>query len=75
MKFPWTSITDLSLSQIYHPNIVLFMGACTQPGSMCIVTELMPKGDVESMLQDKNSQLTLLQRMKMAKDAALGMAW
>jgi serine/threonine protein kinase len=63
------------LSQIYHPNIVLFMGACTQPGSMCIVTELLPKGDVEAMLQDKNCQLSLVQRMKMAKDAALGMAW
>jgi serine/threonine protein kinase len=65
----------LLFSQIYHPNIVLFMGACTQPGSMCIVTELLPKGDVEAMLQDKNCQLSLVQRMKMAKDAALGMAW
>ncbi len=51
------------------------MGACTQPGSMCIVTELMPKGDVETKLQDKNCQLGLLPRMKMARDAALGMAW
>lgn len=62
------------LSQIYHPNIVLFMGACTIPGSMCIVTELLGR-DMESLLQDKNMILPLYLRMKMAKDAALGMAW
>lgn len=62
------------LSQIYHPNIVLFMGACTIPGNMCIVTELLGR-DMESLLQDKNVTLPLFLRMKMAKDAALGMAW
>lgn len=62
------------LSQIYHPNIVLFMGACTIPGSMCIVTELLGR-DMESLLQDKNVVLPLYLRMKMAKDASLGMAW
>lgn len=51
------------------------MGACTIPGSMMIVTELMPKGDLETILQDNSIYLSVLTRMKMAKDAALGMAW
>jgi len=31
-------------SRLHHPNVVLFMGACTTAGHMAIVTELMPKG-------------------------------
>lgn len=60
------------MSKIYHPNIVLFMGACTQPGSMAIITELL-KCDVESLL--KRGPIPLRRRMRMARDAALGMTW
>jgi hypothetical protein len=62
-------------STIFHPNICLFMGACTLPGNFFIVSEYMPKGDMERMLRDKNVVFSLYQRMKMAKDAALGMNW
>jgi len=62
------------MSKIFHPNIVLFMGACTVPGSMMIVTELMNR-DLEGLLQDQTVQLSLITRMRMAKDAALGMTW
>lgn len=51
------------------------MGACIVPESMMIVTELMPKGNLETLLQDTKIQLGLLTRMKMIKDAALGMTW
>lgn len=57
-----------------HANIVLFMGACTQPGQFRIVTELMD-GDLEHLLQDSKTPLSLYDRMMMAKDAALGMNW
>jgi len=62
------------MSKIFHPNINLFMGACTVPGKLMIVTELM-RGDLETMFVDENRQLTMLQRLKIAKDAALGMLW
>lgn len=29
------------MSTLRHPNVLLFMGACTQPGNLLIVTELM----------------------------------
>jgi len=63
------------MSKIFHPNVVLFMGACTVPGSMMIVTELLKNGDMETMLQDEKINLPLLTRFTMARDAALGMTW
>ncbi len=63
------------LSQIFHPNVCLFMGACFEKGSMMIVSELLPKGDLEKMLRDKNLDLTLFLRMQMAIEAARGMTW
>lgn len=62
------------MSKIYHPNINLFMGACTVPDKLMIVTELM-RGDVESILLEEQINLSLLTRMKLAKDAALGVLW
>jgi hypothetical protein len=30
-------------SRLQHPNVLLMMGACTTPGKMAIITEIMPK--------------------------------
>jgi serine/threonine protein kinase len=60
------------MSKIFHPNIVLFMGACTK-GMIKIVTELCVT-DVEKLLRS-DQPLTLYERMKMAKGASLGMNW
>lgn len=57
-----------------HPNIILFMGACTQPGQIKIVTELLD-GDIENVLHSQGQKLTLFERLCLAKDAALGMNW
>eukprot|EP01094_Clydonella_sp_ATCC50884_P010174 TRINITY_DN1974_c0_g3_i4.p1 TRINITY_DN1974_c0_g3~~TRINITY_DN1974_c0_g3_i4.p1 ORF type:complete len:483 (-),score=174.14 TRINITY_DN1974_c0_g3_i4:1872-3320(-) len=51
------------------------MGACTVPGNLMIVSEFMPRGNLEEMLQNPQIGLSLLTRMKMARDAALGMTW
>jgi len=51
------------------------LGACTTEKKVMIVTELM-ETDLEKLLHSESaSQLTLLDRMKLAKDAALGMNW
>eukprot|EP01101_Sappina_pedata_P005421 TRINITY_DN2474_c0_g2_i1.p1 TRINITY_DN2474_c0_g2~~TRINITY_DN2474_c0_g2_i1.p1 ORF type:complete len:508 (-),score=208.20 TRINITY_DN2474_c0_g2_i1:62-1585(-) len=62
-------------SLVHHPNVVLFMGACTETDNLFIVTELMPKGNVESYIRDKKNNITSQMRLKMALDAALGMNW
>jgi serine/threonine protein kinase len=63
------------MSAFFHPNICLFMGACTVPGNFFILQEYMPRGDVEKLLHNPDIQLSLCRRMVMAKDAALGMNW
>eukprot|EP01100_Stratorugosa_tubuloviscum_P007725 TRINITY_DN318_c0_g2_i1.p1 TRINITY_DN318_c0_g2~~TRINITY_DN318_c0_g2_i1.p1 ORF type:complete len:558 (+),score=207.30 TRINITY_DN318_c0_g2_i1:44-1675(+) len=62
-------------SRISHPNVVLFMGACTRSGHMALVTELMPKGNLDTILHDKKLSLSLCLRLKWAKHAALGLNW
>jgi len=63
------------MSKIFHPNVVLFMGASTKPNQIKIVTELMST-DLEKLLHSPDGKkLSLYQRIKMAKDAALGMNW
>lgn len=65
------------LKKLRHPNIVQFMGACTQPSSLCIVSEFMAKGSLFKILHSNNEQervdLTLGQKLKMACDVAVGM--
>mmetsp|Transcript_13421 Transcript_13421/g.26753 ORF Transcript_13421/g.26753 Transcript_13421/m.26753 type:complete len:588 (+) Transcript_13421:217-1980(+) len=65
------------LKKLRHPNIVQFMGACTQPSSLCIVSEYMTKGSLFKILHSNNEKervnLTLGQKLKMACDVAVGM--
>lgn len=66
--------TELMIMRsLRHPNIISCLGACTVPGNIKIVTELM-EGDLETLLE-KNKELSLFQRMKMAKGIALGLTW
>eukprot|EP01103_Thecamoeba_quadrilineata_P014646 TRINITY_DN4406_c0_g1_i2.p1 TRINITY_DN4406_c0_g1~~TRINITY_DN4406_c0_g1_i2.p1 ORF type:complete len:519 (+),score=114.87 TRINITY_DN4406_c0_g1_i2:60-1616(+) len=62
------------MSNIYAPNITLFMGACTVPGKIMMVTELL-EGDFETLLRDPKSSISLYDRMCMVKDAAQGVSW
>lgn len=50
------------------------MGACTEKGNMAIVTEMCSKGNVEELLR-KNPDISLYERIKMAKDMAQGLCW
>jgi serine/threonine protein kinase len=64
------------LSKIRNPHIVLFMGACLEPGYLTLVTEYMPSNLEIKLLRDRDRKdITPYQRLKMAKDAALGVQW
>merc|ERR1711991_855652 len=65
------------MSQIFHPNVVLFMGAATDPSDkLMVVTERLPTDLHTLLLENKNKyDLSLRKRMKMAKEAALGVNW
>ena len=53
---------------------MLFLGACFTPGNYFMVTELMPRGSLHDLLKE-NKEIPFKKKMKMAKDAALGMNW
>jgi len=61
------------LSTYHHPNIILYMGACTVPNHLMIVMEKMDY-NLEDLLLGE-TKLSLLTRLKMAKGCALGMNW
>lgn len=61
------------MSKLRHPNVLLFMGACTQPGNLMIVTEIMPKGSLRALIKDP--KFSFKTRMEWAKQTAKGMAW
>lgn len=54
------------MAQLRHPNVLLFMGACTDPGNMAIVTELLTGGNGEQVLRDPTLALSLYRRLLMA---------
>lgn len=60
---------------IYHSPLLLSSPLLT--GHLMIVSSLLPRGNVQDVLLDKERYpaLSLLQRMKMARDTALGMNW
>jgi len=53
-----SSISSLNFifycSKLRHPNILLFMGACTEPVTPCIVTEFLARGSLASILMDQS---------------------
>eukprot|EP01120_Amphizonella_sp_Union-15-10_P017087 TRINITY_DN9379_c0_g1_i3.p1 TRINITY_DN9379_c0_g1~~TRINITY_DN9379_c0_g1_i3.p1 ORF type:complete len:401 (-),score=43.95 TRINITY_DN9379_c0_g1_i3:112-1314(-) len=50
------------------------MGACMHEGNLCIVTELIERGNLEDFLSS-NIEITLAQKIQMSIDIANGIAW
>ncbi|EGC29890.1 SH2 domain-containing protein [Dictyostelium purpureum] len=66
------------MAKLRNPHLLLFMGACTTPDDLSIVTELMPKGSVHSLLRAKEDSpdfITFKRAILIARDTALGMTW
>merc|ERR1712137_101837 len=62
------------MSKIYHPNVCLFMGACTEPGHIRIVSELLVT-DLDAKIHDLSEEISLHQRVQWAKETCQGVAW
>jgi serine/threonine protein kinase len=60
------------LSELHHPNIVLFIGACVKRPNLCIVTEFMKQGSLKEILLNNTIKLPWLQKLRMLRSAALG---
>eukprot|EP00667_Euglena_gracilis_P005324 EG_transcript_5354 len=61
------------LSSLRHEHIVLFRGACIDIPHMCIVTELMCRGNLYNILHDEDMDMSWKLRVRWARDIARGM--
>ncbi len=56
-----TPVLTSAYSQIFHPNVVLFMGASTDPKEkLMIVTERLPSDLQTLLIENRNKVLALL---------------
>eukprot|EP00002_Diphylleia_rotans_P012917 TRINITY_DN2522_c0_g1_i4.p1 TRINITY_DN2522_c0_g1~~TRINITY_DN2522_c0_g1_i4.p1 ORF type:complete len:1709 (-),score=377.78 TRINITY_DN2522_c0_g1_i4:217-5343(-) len=58
-----------------HPNILLYMGACMNPASLCLVCEFMTNGSLYDLLHDKNSEISEEEKVQFMVDIAKGMSY
>jgi serine/threonine protein kinase len=64
------------MAQHRHPHVLLFMGVCTRPPNLAIVTEFCDNGSLHDVLSSKRSDpaaLPWLRRLAFASDAARGL--
>ncbi|KAG6671633.1 hypothetical protein I3843_16G014400 [Carya illinoinensis] len=63
------------LREVQHKNVVQFIGACTKPPNLCIITEYMPGGSLYDYLHKNHNILELPQLLKFAIDVSKGMEY
>eukprot|EP01134_Creolimax_fragrantissima_P005717 CFRG5717T1 len=61
------------MKRLRHPNIVLFVGATVSPDPLCIITELVSRGALMKIIEDKKETLGSREIFKFALDIARGM--
>ncbi|XP_076894951.1 serine/threonine-protein kinase STY46-like [Bidens hawaiensis] len=61
------------LRKVRHKNVVQFIGACTKPPSLCIVTEFMSGGSVYDYLHKQRGTFKLPTLLKVSIDISKGM--
>ncbi|KAL9275839.1 Serine/threonine-protein kinase STY46-like protein [Drosera capensis] len=61
------------MRKVRHKNVVQFIGACTKPPSLCIVTEFMSCGSVYDYLHKYKRTFKLPSLLKVAIDVSKGM--
>ena len=62
------------MARLRHPNLLLFMAACLEPGALMLVTDYLPRGSLASVLHSPEP-LSFGQKMRFARDIVSGLAW
>ncbi|XP_052181016.1 probable serine/threonine-protein kinase SIS8 isoform X2 [Diospyros lotus] len=65
------------LSRLRHPNVILFLGACTKPPRLSIVTEYMEMGSLYHLIHmsGQKKRLSWRRRLKMLCDICRGLMY
>ncbi|XP_062007773.1 serine/threonine-protein kinase EDR1-like isoform X3 [Rosa rugosa] len=63
------------LSRIRHPNVILFLGACTKPPRLSMVTEYMEMGSLYYLIHisGQKKKLSWRRKLKMLRDICRGL--
>ncbi|XP_030943066.1 serine/threonine-protein kinase STY46-like isoform X1 [Quercus lobata] len=61
------------MRKVRHKNVVQFIGACTKPPSLCIITEYMSGGSVYDFLHKQKGVFKLPALIRVAIDVSKGM--
>ncbi|KAK8607124.1 hypothetical protein V6N13_052870 [Hibiscus sabdariffa] len=63
------------LSRLRHPNVILFLGACTKPPQLSMITEYMEMGSLHFLihLSGQKKRLNWRRRLKMLRDICRGL--
>ncbi|OIW19974.1 hypothetical protein TanjilG_31848 [Lupinus angustifolius] len=63
------------LSRLRHPNVILFLGACTKPPCLSMVTEYMEMGSLYYLMHlgGQKKRLSWRRRLKMLRDICKGL--
>ncbi|XP_047940876.1 serine/threonine-protein kinase CTR1-like isoform X2 [Salvia hispanica] len=63
------------LSRLRHPNVILFLGACTKPPRLSLITEYMEMGSLYYLihLSGQKNKLSWRRRIKMLRDICRGL--
>ncbi|CAO3564818.1 unnamed protein product [Mortierella alpina] len=62
-----------NMRELRHPKLVEFIGVCTAPPNICIVTEYVPKGTLASVLANMDHKFTWLFKFSFMQDLCRGM--
>ncbi|CAA7391469.1 unnamed protein product [Spirodela intermedia] len=63
------------MRKVRHRNVVQFIGACTKPPNLCIVTEFMSRGSVYDFLHKQRCTFKLPALLRVAIDVSKGMTY
>ncbi|XP_050365037.1 serine/threonine-protein kinase STY46-like isoform X2 [Argentina anserina] len=63
------------LRKVRHKNVVQFIGACTKPPNLCIVTEFLTGGSMYDFLHKQKGAFSLQSLLKVAVDVSRGMKY
>ncbi len=69
-------VTEVTvLASLSHPNVIDFVGACTDPAHLAILLEFMPTGDASILLAREDVQITWERRLSWLADVARAMQY
>ncbi|XP_021747827.1 serine/threonine-protein kinase STY8-like isoform X1 [Chenopodium quinoa] len=63
------------MRKLQHKNVVQFIGACTKPPNLFLVTEFMPKGNLYDFMHKRKGVFKLQSLLRAAIDVSMGMEY